>query len=119
VAGPEVVDDIVSLLLEVRHWAMFEGFKRGESIFGGRRSLTGGGGVGRFVEVGDDGVEGRGWHARGFLLCYGTIGAVLALNVEQVSTSWQVDGGGHGLLAAVFYDIPLAEADGGVLVTVG
>jgi len=95
VAGPEVVDDIVSLLLEVGHWAMFEGFKRGESIFGGRRSLTGGGGVGRFVEVGDDGVEGRGWHARGFLYfsvyteCVWSICMVFSVVREYLLNSWK------------------------------
>jgi len=54
----------------------------------------------------------------GFLLGNGAVGRVFPLDVQQVSTLWEMDGGRDGPLSGLLDDIPLAEANGGVFVTV-
>jgi len=116
VAGTEVGDDVVGLLLQVGHAAGLPVAHGGEGGGGVSSGGGGSGGCGRLVQVG---CHARGGQAGGLLLGYGAIRGVFSLDVEEVAPLGQVDGGGHGLLAAVLDDIPLAEADGGVFVPVG
>jgi len=51
-------------------------------------------------------------------LGHGSIDAVLPLDVQEVAALGQVDGGTDGTGTSVVLLLPLAEADGGVLVTV-
>jgi len=52
------------------------------------------------------------------LLGNGSIRGVLALDVQQMAALRQVHGRGNSSFASLFHDIPLAETDGSVFVSV-
>jgi len=128
VACSEVGNYVICFLLEVWH-GLVAGLKfkggghGGEDLSGGGRGVCRGGvvskGRGFPLQWGwRGGVQLWRGEAWGLLLGDGTIGSIFPLNVQQMTTLRQVNSGRNGPLTGLFDDIPLAETNGGVFVTV-